>query len=136
MESAQAVSNTTVIQQCYGYFQQGNIPALLNELTDDVKWTSPGPPDLLPTAGVYNGRSGVTEFFKKVAQETEFLAFEPREFIAQNDKVIALGYWEGKSKKTGKVAKNNWAMVFTFRNGKVCNFEEFFDTHNAVEANR
>src|SRR5579863_6351425 len=134
METAQAVSNTQIVQQCYGYFGQGNIPALLGNLTDDIQWFTPGPPGILPMAGLRTGKQGVAEFFRLVNESTEFLVFEPREFIADGDKVVCLGYWEGKSKKTGKVGKSDWAMVFTFRNGKVVKFNEFSDTWAGAEA--
>lgn len=133
---AQARSNTQVVQRCYGYFGQGNIPALLNELTDDIVWTSPGPADILPWVGVRKGKGEVADFFTLVNEHIEFEEFEPRQFIAENDKVVTLGYWESKSRKTGRTSKSNWAMVFTFRNGKVCNFEEYADTWAGVEAFR
>lgn len=90
MEQAQTLSNTQIVQKCYGYFSEGNIPALLNECAEDIVWSSPGPKDILPMAGTYKGRNGVGDFFNRVNESTEFLAFEPREFIAQNDKVVVL----------------------------------------------
>lgn len=59
---------------------------------------------------------------------------EPREFIEQGNKVVALGYWECKMKKTGKISKEDWAMAFTFKNGKVSRFQQYSDTYREVEA--
>ena len=136
MENVLVQTNTQLIQEAYGYFAQGDIPSLLNTLTDDVKWSSPGPKNILPWVGQYIGRQAVGEFFSLVNESTEFLAFEPREFVEQGNKVVALGYLNGKSKKTGRTAASNWVMVFTVKNGKISNFEEFTDTWAEVEAYR
>src|SRR4051812_24182109 len=133
META-TLTNTMVVQQAYGHFGSGNIPALLDSLTDDVKWIEPGPKEFLPWAGTFDGKQGVGEFFGTLDQGVEFLKFEPREFIEQGNKVVALGYMEGKSRKTGKVSKSDWAMVFTLKDGKVSHFQSYNDTHDGVEA--
>src|ERR1700722_9089500 len=99
MENLQKESNTQIVQRCFGYFLQGNIPALLNEVTDDIKWSVPGPVNIMPWSGTRSGKAGVGEFFKIVSESTEFTKFEPREYIAQGDRVVALGFFEGKSKK-------------------------------------
>src|SRR5687768_14014065 len=136
METTTATrTNTQVVQQAYGYFAEGNIPALLDELTDDVKWSVPGPTSLLPWVGARKGKQEVAEFFRLVNENIEFSTFEPREFIAEGNKVVALGVWEGKSKTTGKVIEaGDWAMVFTFRNGKVSEHREYSDTQNVIKA--
>ncbi len=32
-------TNTQVVQALYTYFGEGNLPAILDLLTDDIKWT-------------------------------------------------------------------------------------------------
>ena len=126
-------ANVQLVQKCYGYFGEGNIPALLNELTEDIKWVSPGP-KTIPWAGNYGGRQAVGEFFKKLAENVDFQAFEPREFFAQGNRVVALGYGEMTAKKTGKKVKEDWAMTFTIKNGKVSHFREYINTWEAANA--
>ncbi len=134
METTAVRTNTDVVKDAYGYFATGNIPALLNELTDDVKWIIPGPTNLLPWTGNRQGKQQVAEFFKLVSENIDFKKFEPREFIAQGDKVVALGYWESTAKPTGKTINGEWAMVFTFKNGKVSEHHEYADTYKSAEA--
>ena len=43
--------NVRIVQEAYASFQRGDIQAVLNSLTDDVEWTTPGPPDIIPMAG-------------------------------------------------------------------------------------
>ncbi|HYD92711.1 MAG TPA: nuclear transport factor 2 family protein [Flavobacterium sp.] len=135
META-VLTNTELTKQNYALFKEGNIAALLENLAPDVKWVSPGPREHIPFAGEWAGREGVGKFFETVNDTMEFLAFEPREFIEQGNKVVALGYWEGRVRKTGKVDDGEWAMVFTYKNGKVTRFQEFSDTWRSVEVLR
>jgi ketosteroid isomerase-like protein len=133
META-VLTNTAIVQQCYGYFSTGNIPALLEHVSEDVHWYEPGPKEVLPWVGTHVGKSGVGRFFMLLDQEVEFKTFEPREFIEQDDKVVVIGYMEGKSKRTGKTSATDWAMLFTMKNGKIEKFREFSDTYQAVKA--
>lgn len=119
--------NVKVVQDAYAAFGRGDIAALLESLREDVVWTLPGE-GMIPQAGVYHGRDGVARFFQALDQTTEFLAFEPREFIAHGDTVIVLGSYQGKAKATGRSFQSQWAMLFTLRDGKVAKYREYTDT--------
>jgi ketosteroid isomerase-like protein len=47
------------IQSVYAAFTRGDIPAVLDALTDDVEWFLPGPPEVIPFAGMRRGREQV-----------------------------------------------------------------------------
>lgn len=131
-----ARTNTQIVQALYTYFGEGNLPAILDLLTDDIKWTCPGPTDILPYTGVFNGKQGVGEFFKQISENKEFPKFEPREFIAEGDTVVTLGYWDAKSKKTGKAYSGDWAMAFYLRDGKIYEHREYYDSYGEAEASK
>ncbi len=61
META-VMTNTEIAQAVYTYFGEGNVAAILNLVTDDIKWTCPGPTEILPYARVYNGKQEVADF--------------------------------------------------------------------------
>jgi ketosteroid isomerase-like protein len=118
-------SNVQVIQEAYAAFQRGDIQSILNSLSEDVEWIAPG---VEPVAGTYRGKEGAAQFFRKVKETVEFSAFEPREYVAQGDRVIALGNYRGTGSATGKSYQSDWVMSFTLRDGKVTKFQEFTDT--------
>jgi ketosteroid isomerase-like protein len=128
-----AQANVQLVQKIFRLFGEGNIPALLNELTDDIIWILPGP-KTIPWAGVYEGKQGVVEFFTRMGGNYEFQKFEPREFFAQGDRVVVLGYNEATPKSTGKQVKEEWVMTLTIKNGKVSHFQEYNDTWKRVLA--
>ncbi|MBI3345053.1 MAG: nuclear transport factor 2 family protein [Gammaproteobacteria bacterium] len=129
------MNNVQIVQQGYVDFSQGNIEGILNVMSDDVVWIDPGYPDI-PYAGNLKGRVQVGEFFKKMDAAAVYTKFEPRSYIAQGDQVVALGFFAGYSKATQKTFESDWAMVWTFKNGKVMHLEIFVDTNTIAKAYR
>ena len=128
--------NLQLVQQVYAAFGRGDIPAVLNALSDNVEWREPGPPDVLPWAGTRRGREQVAQFFAVIAETIEFKQFEPQEFIAQGDKVVVLVHQQVRVKSTGRAFEQDTAQVFTLREGKVTKFHIYEDTAAIVAAFR
>ena len=126
-------TNADVVRQAYEAFGSGDIPAMLGMLTDDVEFTMQGPP-VLPYAGTHRGREGVAEFFSLLGENLEFEQFEVREFVAQGDTVVVLGYERCLVKPTGRTFEQEWAHVYTFANGKVYRGRFIEDTAAMVAA--
>ena len=126
-------TNISVVQQAYAAFGQGDIPGVLDLLTDDVVWTLQGP-STIPFAGTRRGREGVAEFFSLVGKTLEFQQFEPREFVAQGDAVVVLGYERSIAKSTGRSLEQEWAHVYRLRDGKIAEGRFFEDTAAEVAA--
>jgi uncharacterized protein len=93
--------NTQKVQDLYAAFGRGDMPAVLEALADDVEWVLPGPADF-PMAGTYRGKQAVQAWFGTLLENIEFQVFEPREFIAQGDKVVALIYREAITRRSGR----------------------------------
>jgi len=121
--------NTKVVRDAYAAFGRGDITTLLGYMTDDVQWQPViGTGTHVPFSGARTGKAAVAEFFKQVAETEDFEQFEPREFVAQGDMVVAIGHYRAKTKATGRTFDSPFAMVFTLRNGKIAAFREFTDS--------
>ena len=119
--------NINVVQQAYNNFKTGNITALVDQMTDDVVWQLPEIKNVA-IAGTRRGREGVADFFATVARDQEVLEFEPREIVAQNDKVVSLGHYKWQVKETGRDFASDFVHIFTIRDGKIAGFREHFDS--------
>ena len=126
-------TNVAVVQQTYEAVGRGDVPGVLDLLTDDVVWTFQGP-STIPFAGVHHGHEGIAEFFSSVGEALEFVQFEPREFVAQGDNVVVLGYERSLAKATGRPLEQEWAHVYTLRDGKIATGRFFEDTAAEVSA--
>ena len=123
-----AGQHTLVVQEAYAAFGRGDVPGILATLDDNVVWKAVyGAAPYVPTAGERRGKSAVAEFFGIVGKTFQFERFEPREFIEQGDRVAVLGFYASRT-STGKRIESDWVMVFTFRNGKIAEFQEFTNT--------
>ena len=126
---------TMVVQQAYNNFQTGDIDALISLMSDDVTWRLPEI-EGVPFAGSRSTRAGVADFFQILATDQESVRFEPREMIAQGDKVASIGSYTWKVKSTDREYQCDFCHVFTIRDGKIVAFEEFTDTAAAAAAHQ
>ena len=86
--------------------------ALAEVMADDIEWVDPGDPDDDPNAGTFKGKEAALGWFGGVASTLDYTTFEPREFIAQNDKVVSLVYAEATVRDTGRAVVNHEAHVW------------------------
>jgi uncharacterized protein len=125
--------SVAVVRRAYEQFKGGDIPSLLDSLTEEVDWRLPEI-EGVSFSGGRRGRESVGGFFSQLADSQETVSFEPREFVAQGDKVVALGTYRWRVKKNGREYGGDWAHVFTVRDGKIAGFHEFMDSAAARAA--
>ncbi|MBA3320140.1 MAG: nuclear transport factor 2 family protein [Pyrinomonadaceae bacterium] len=119
--------NTKVVESIFANFGRGDVPGVLAALAEDVEWLIPGP-SIIPYAGLRRGHEEVAQFFMALGGAVEFEQFEPREFVAQGDTIIVLGFERGRVRATEKVFDNPWAMRFQLRRRRVVSFRSYEDT--------
>ena len=132
---AREQENTKLVQQIYEHFKWGHIKALLNLLSINIEWQLPEIENV-PFAGRRRGHEEMGQFFESLVDTQEVQHFEPREFIARGDKVLALGHYAFRVKSTGREFGGDFAHVFTVHDGKVVRFHEYMDTAAAAAAHR
>jgi ketosteroid isomerase-like protein len=130
-----AQDNLQIVQGIYASFAQGDIPAILNVLADNVEFHEP-PGGAPPFTGVYHGRAGAGTFFQEMVGAVDVLMLEPQEFVAQGDTVVALGHYRFRAKATDITYDTDWAMVWRFQNGKVVKFQIHDDSATEAAALR
>ena len=125
--------NVGVVRRAYDGFKRGDIDAVLGLMAEDVDWRLPEIENISFSGG-RRGRDAVGGFFSELAGAQDVLSFEPREYVAQGDRVVALGSYRWRVKKTGREYGGDWAHAFTVRDGKITAFHEYMDTGAAHAA--
>jgi ketosteroid isomerase-like protein len=125
--------NTKTVKQAYDYFKSGNIEGVLSLMSNDVDWRLPKVENM-PHAGTRKGIEQVSEFFSILDEVQDAKQFDPNEFIAQGDRVVAMGHYIWKVKPTNREYESDFVHVFTVRDGKITGFDEYFDTTPATVA--
>lgn len=127
--------NTALVQQGYKLFSQGDIPGLLKLMGPDVTWETPKLENV-PFTGKFQGVQGVGQFFSALAGAIDILKYEPREFIAQGNKVLVLGDNRYRVKGQKDEFDDRWVDVLTVENGKITRYEQYGNTAQLERAFR
>lgn len=127
------MDNRDIIRQGYEAFSRGDIPGVMNIMADDISFNIPGHPQI-PMARIWRGKSGLQEFFQTLSQEVEFTDFNPREYIAEGDRVIVIGDYAGRIKRTNNSFRSDWVMAWRVKNGKAVELQEYNDTLALAES--
>jgi ketosteroid isomerase-like protein len=128
--------NVAIVKQALAAFQRGELQTFLNFFSDDAAFRHPMSTAIWPWAGTRHGRAQLAESAAGVVEVIEFEWFEPREFIAQGNKVVVLVFERGRVKATGRVFDNDYVHVFTVSEGKIVQFCVYEDTAPIIAAIR
>jgi ketosteroid isomerase-like protein len=135
-EEEEEGENISTVKQLYDAFKRRDISSLLDMFTDDAVIHGPAPAGVVPWGGVHDGRKGAAKFFMAVGESLEPQQFELREYIAQGNKVVVLGYQRGKARPTGRPYEIEFVHLWSLRDGRCIEFRVFNDTAALVEALR
>ena len=113
-----------IVKYFFAAIGSGDMQALLALSAEDIEWIIPG--EDWPLAGTYRGLAGLADLL----QRSEMLetSTEPREFVAQGDRVLVVGVATGKIKATNRTFEDHWVFAITVRNGKLTSVREYIDT--------
>jgi ketosteroid isomerase-like protein len=134
MESAS--DNVAILKDAYQRWHDskaGSVEHWLELMTDDVQFRS------LAAGAVQMQftkpsccKDEVKQYFAGLTSEWQMIYYRVVEYIAQGDRVVALADVSFTHKKTGKTLVTPKADFHKFRDGKICEFFEFYDTASAL----
>ena len=120
-----------LVKHGYDLFLKGDAGGVIGLYSDDCTFTPQmgleGKTPLVTPRGTFR-RNEMAGFFTALAGELDFTTWENRQFGADGNTVIVLGYYGGKNKRTGKSFGCEFAHVLTVAGDKVKSFKEFTDT--------
>jgi ketosteroid isomerase-like protein len=128
-----AEENKRTVQAIFEAFGRGDIPAVLEHVSEDATWDAPGP-SVVPFYGKRRGHEGATEFFVQLGSNVEFEKFDVWEFIAEGDNVVVTGTERGRVRATGKTYEQDWVLLFKVSGGKVTSFRCHDETDAVARA--
>ncbi len=123
--------NVQTVKDFFAAIGRGDKEGLLALVAEDLEWIIPGQD--WPLAGTYRGHAGLASLLQKVSETVE-TSTEPREFVAQGDWVLVVGFATGRIKATNRTFEDHWVFAITVRGGKVTNIREYVDTQALARA--
>ena len=122
--------NVQAVKDFFAAIGRGDKEGLLALVAEDIEWIIPG--EDWPLAGTYRGHAGLADLLQK--SEMLETSTEPREFVAQGDRVLVIGFAKGKIKATNKAFEDHFVFAITVRDGKLTNIREYIDTQALARA--
>ena len=95
-------TNINTIKQLYADFGARNFKAVLDVLTDDIKWEPPLVPER-PYNNLRTGKSEVEDWMKEMATDVTYTKEIPQAIYADSDVVIVKGFFCGNGKRYRKI---------------------------------
>jgi len=122
-----------IVQKFYTALSTGDIPTILTILHPDLNWTEA---EKFPYyGGTWNSPQAVIEnLLVPLGREWEDFSAKPKDFIAQDDRVVALGTYSGTYKETGHSMAAPFAHVWKARDGRLSHFSQYTDTAKILQA--
>jgi hypothetical protein len=96
--------NLRIVRDIYDAVGRGDVPAILDRVTDDVDWSAEADCNAAPWYGARVGKEGVASFFRDLSDSIEITEFTPQSFAAGQDDVHLLVRWTFRSITTGQQA--------------------------------
>ena len=124
---------TDVVQQMFEAYGAGDLPKMLDLVSEDCEWDHSGPPGC-PLNRVFHGKEGFAEFFKVLAETEEALSFDVGDFFESGNQVVVLGRYHWRVFATGKEWESDYAMVYTVEEGLVTGWKTIHDMTAEVQA--
>ncbi|MDB5579566.1 MAG: hypothetical protein JWR80_4742 [Bradyrhizobium sp.] len=125
--------NIQTVKDFFAAIGRGDREGLLALVTEDLEWIIPG--ENWPLAGTRHGHAGLADLLETASRSIE-TSTEPREFVAQGDRVLVLGFASGRIKATNKTFKDDWVFAITVRDGKLTGIREYIDTQALARASQ
>ena len=126
--------NVQTVKDFFAAIGRGDREGLLALVAEDVEWIIPGEDWLL--AGTRHGHAGLADLVKTQSETMETSLMEPREFVAQGDRILVVGFARGKIKATNKTWEDDWIFAITVRDGRLTSIREYIDTQALARASQ
>ena len=123
--------NVQTVKDFFAAIGRGDKEGLLALIAEDIEWIIPG--EDWPLAGTHRGHAGLADLLQTASKSIE-TSTEPREFVAQGDRVLVVGFAKGKIKATNKTFEDHFVFAITVRGGKLTNIREYIDTQALARA--
>lgn len=120
------MSNIDIVRAHYAVSAQGNIGAMMADVSPQVRWTEMAG---FPCAGTWVGPQAVAEnVFAVLGRDWIGYRFELQSLIDGGEHIVGIGAYHGTYRATGKAMQARVAHIWHLQDGKIVAFEQFTDT--------
>ncbi len=119
--------NLQLVKQWYDAIARGDLQAIVNGLAEDIISIVPTSKDIIPWSGTWQGRDQLFEVFRLRSEAIEVETYETRDFVVQDNKVVAFLHERAICNRTGIPFEIDFIHYIHLRDDKIAKMELFFD---------
>jgi len=128
-------NNLSIIEKLYSDFATGDIPAIGKVMDSKIIWNEA---ENFPLAdgNPYIGFDAILEgVFGRIGAEWEYWNLDDLNYnTMDNNKILVTGRYQAKYKKNGEIINLQMAHLWSLKNEKVIEFQQFADTKAIADA--
>jgi ketosteroid isomerase-like protein len=124
--------NKRVVREFCNHFKTSNADGLIDAMTDDATWWVNGKPHLFPSSGTKTKDESARMVHTMLSAYTEGLDMQIVSIIGEGD-IVAVESRSHATTKSGKTYQNEYALLFTIRDGKIAKVREYTDLLHVLE---
>ena len=130
--------NVTALRQAYrrwadskGKDQSGWLAIVGDDLT--LRSLADGAPGM-EFSSQRRGKLELLDYLNGLTADWDMIFYEIADYVAQGDRVVAIGRTAWRNRRTGKVADTAKVDLWRFENGRAVEFFELYDTARVLAA--
>lgn len=128
-----AAANKDLLSRCYDAYALSDPEPLVSLFDDEASYNSVARCDDFSFAGPCHGRRAVLDNIARIHADYDLEKYAINRMIAQDDLVAVHADVGFRYKSTGNLVAIDKVDLFRMRDGKIIEFNEFFDTASAYD---
>jgi uncharacterized protein len=113
----------------------GSVADWLALAADDISFGSLAEgAEAVPFTAPIRSKDTLRTYFDGLIGNWTMIHYTVNEYVAEGDRVVAIGSTSWKNKQTGKTFETRKVDVWKFKNGKAIEFYEYYDTAKVATA--
>jgi ketosteroid isomerase-like protein len=125
-------ANVEIVKRALDAYNRRDVDLIAAYVTADFEWL-PALPGTVEGDG-YRGREGIEMYLGEIGETWEKLHVHGDEFRDLGDRVLVLGWADGRGRGSGVDVDSPLAIIFDFRDGKISRSRAFLDHGEALRA--
>jgi ketosteroid isomerase-like protein len=129
------MSNREIIENVYGAFGRGDVPAVLEAFDPKIEWREAENNPYQMSGNAWVGGDAILQnLFVKLGEDWDGFTVTPKHYHDAGDSVVAEGRYTGTHKTTGKAIDMQFCHIWKLANGRVQSFQQYCDTAQIQDA--
>lgn len=124
--------NVELVRRYFPAYERGGLDAWAEFWHPDISWRAAE--GALDDVGVFQGHDAMRRYYRQWEETFDAVSTEIEELIVSGDEVVAAVRAAGRMKESDAEVEIHYAIVLSFRDGKIIKGREYLNRNEALKA--